>query len=89
MDSFPTLIDKLGGAAAIAHFAGEKPGTIQQMKNRKNVRPEYWPALIAFAQQQGKPGVTAELLTQLAVKAAKARAEENKANKRKAKRARA
>lgn len=83
MDSFPTLIDKLGGAAAIAHFAGEKPGTIQQMKNRENVRPEYWPALIAFAEKRGVPGVTTDLLTKLAVNFAKRR-EKGKAKKRRA-----
>lgn len=73
MQSFSDLIDQLGGAAAVARFAGLKPGTVQQMKSRDSVQPRYWPFLIKLAQQKQVAGVTHDALIQLASRPAKHR----------------
>jgi hypothetical protein len=73
MESFSSLIDCLGGAAVVAKFAGGKPGTFQQMKARNSVPTEYWPALIALAQERGVAGITHEYLTELSIRAKQAR----------------
>lgn len=66
MNSFSSVINRLGGAAAVAKFVGEQPGTIQQMKSRESVRPKYWPGLIAMARKKKIAGVTHAALAQIA-----------------------
>lgn len=70
---FAQLFVRLGGAAAVARFAGLKPGTVQQMKARDSVQPRYWPALIAMARQAKVAGVTHDTLIQLASRPSKQR----------------
>ena len=71
MDSFASLIDKLGGAAKVAKYTGEQPGTVQQRKRRNSFPPETWPKLIEMARLRGLEGVDEAFLLKLATGAAK------------------
>lgn len=66
MVNFSTLIETLGGAAKLADFTGEKPGTVQQRKARNMFPPETWPNLIAWAQSLGRSDVDEAYLVQVA-----------------------
>jgi hypothetical protein len=66
MVNFETLIQNLGGAAKLADFTGEKPGTVQQRKSRNMFPPETWPDLIRWAHSRGRPDVDEAFLVQVA-----------------------
>jgi hypothetical protein len=82
MDIFETLIEDLGGAAKLADFTGEKPGTVQQRKARNNFPPETWPNLIAWARSLGRVDIDDAFLVKVAI-ASKAE-NERRARERKA-----
>lgn len=66
MDTFASLIESLGGAAKLADFTGEKPGTVQQRKARNNFPPETWHSLIAWAHSLGRADVDEAFLVRVA-----------------------
>ena len=56
MSFFPdhnSLIDALGGGAAVATGIGEQPVTVRAWKPRNKIPPEYWLRLIEFASNKG------------------------------------
>lgn len=79
MTTFSSLIDRLGGAAAVARFMADRgtpvaAGTIQQMKMRDRVNVRYWPALIDMAAEQGVAGITYPALVKMTTRPARRRA---------------
>lgn len=58
MHSVPTLIQKLGGATAIADRLGLKsPTTVASWKQRGSIPVEHWPRLVEIAQEKDVEGV--------------------------------
>ena len=58
MNSVPTLIQKLGGATAIADRLGLKsPTTVASWKQRGSIPVEHWPRLVDLANEKEIEGV--------------------------------
>ena len=68
MDSFSSLIMKLGGPTAVAADLDLEPGTVQKMKDRDSIKPKHWPRFVQLADEKGVEGVTLELLARLATR---------------------
>lgn len=66
MDTFPDLIETLGGAAVVARAVKQDPGTARQWKARNRIPPAYWPGIVALAKSKKIGGVTMEKLATLA-----------------------
>lgn len=66
MDSFSTLIDRLGGRSVVAAAIGSNAEAVRKMSERNNIRPEYWPALIGLAREKRISGVSFASLTKIA-----------------------
>jgi hypothetical protein len=66
MDSFSDLIDKLGGAAAVAVVLGIPESHARTMKARDSIPVERWERVVGAAKARGLSGVTYEALTKLA-----------------------
>lgn len=68
MDRYPTfasLIDALGGSAALGRIIGKPIGTASAMKTRDVIPPAYWRAIVQAAGEAGLKDVTHELLSGL------------------------
>lgn len=68
MDDFATfssLIDALGGSAALGRIIGKPIGTASAMKTRDVIPPAHWGAIVRAAADAGLPGVTHESLASL------------------------
>lgn len=50
MRTVSDIIDGLGGNTAVARIIGKGPSTVSEMKRRGAVPVEYWPVLVAAAQ---------------------------------------
>jgi len=54
MQSVPEIIEKLGGATALADHLGIKATTtVASWKDRKSIPIEHWPKLLEVASSQG------------------------------------
>lgn len=67
MHTFPDLIDKLGGPAAVARAAGAEPNAARQWKRRKCIPGLYWPQVLSLAQEKNVD-VSLPMLADLAKK---------------------
>ncbi|MFA7751922.1 carph-isopro domain-containing protein, partial [Klebsiella pneumoniae] len=53
MSAVAAIIDKLGGYAKVAAGIGQPPGTVAAWRHRASIPVKHWPALAAFAEQEG------------------------------------
>lgn len=67
MDSFASLIDKLGGPVEVAKVLGQTPDGVRKMRQRDRVDPTHWPTLVELAKAKQVRGVTVASLATLAV----------------------
>lgn len=69
MKSFSAIIDAFGYARLAAHL-GRPDGTVSSWKTRNFIPPEFWPAIVARADELHIAGVTYEGLARLAAERA-------------------
>lgn len=67
MDSFASLIERLGGPAKVAAALKLAPGTVQKMKDRNSIDPRHWPDFLRLTRENDLP-VSLETLARLSVK---------------------
>jgi hypothetical protein len=67
MCSIADMIEKFGGNTSFAEVLGKRPSTVSEMKRRGSVPVEYWPRIVAAAQQLGMQGLSYEALVQMHV----------------------
>jgi hypothetical protein len=53
MQSIPEIIEKLGGATALADHLSKAPTTVASWKDRASIPIEYWPKLLEVASEKG------------------------------------
>lgn len=66
MTTFASIIDDLGGGAAVARAIGEEPGTVRQWKGRNSIPADRWPRIVRLAGEKGEDAITYEHLAKLA-----------------------
>lgn len=64
-----------GSNVKLASVLSVGPSTISEMKRRKNIPVEYWPALVEAAREMGRPELTMERMAFISAEAALARRE--------------
>lgn len=61
-DIVTRIFDTLGGQAAVGRILRVIPSTASEMKRRKRIPPEYWPAIVTAAHAAGHTFITYEAL---------------------------
>lgn len=67
MNSVAILIDRFGGNTRFAEIIGKAPSTASEMKRRRSIPVDYWPAIIAAAPAYGIEGLDSEFLMKIHV----------------------
>jgi len=67
MNSVANLIDSFGGNSRFAEIIGKGPSTVSEMKRRRSIPVDYWPAIIAAAPGHGVEGLDSEFLMKIHV----------------------
>ncbi len=65
MDSIPSIFDALGGPGRVAKLIGVKPSAASEMKRRRSIPVQYWPALVEASTLLGFDGLNYEALVNL------------------------
>lgn len=53
--TIPEIIERLGGAAALARAIGVGPSTASEMKRRASIPVAHWAGVLEFAKEKGVP----------------------------------
>lgn len=53
MNTVDDIFNEFGGPTAVGKVLGKEPSTASEMKRRGSIPVEYWPQLIAAAQERG------------------------------------
>jgi hypothetical protein len=65
--SFSSIIEALGGSAALGRIIGKPIGTASAMKTRDVIPPAHWDAVVRGAAEAGLTDINHELLSKLYV----------------------
>jgi hypothetical protein len=71
--SVEAIINELGGTAAVAEAVGTNSSTVCNWRTRKRIPADWWPALVRFGEERGKP-ITFDRLAEVQAPRAEARA---------------
>ena len=63
--TFSSIIEALGGSAALGKIIGKPIGTASAMKTRDVIPPAYWDAVVSGATEAGLADISHELLSKL------------------------
>lgn len=70
MEDWKSIIVALGGTGAVAGALGQSDSTVSgwQSPDRRGIPASHWSALVALASERAVPGVTLEVLAELAAR---------------------